>query len=167
MVGTALHRFSDFLSKRTCRIVALISYTVIFWGYWFGFEFPKTVSFFEDCAVFPSILTICTFVIFKDISVRGTAKKAISSLASLSLGVYLVQEQCLLREPYWNFFNADEMVCSAWMPIQFIGLLILPWIAAAVIEKAQGLYWTRFGNVLFNKTLNRLYELRNKVCEGK
>lgn len=81
--------------------------------------------------------------------------------------MYLVQEQCLLREAYWSFFNADEMVHSVWMPIQFVCALILPWIAAAVIEKVHGLYWTRFGNVLFNKTLNRLYELRNKVCEGK
>ena len=72
-----------------------------------------------------------------------------------------------MREAYWNFFNADEMVHSAWMPIQFMCALILPWIAATVIEKAHGLYWTRFGNVLFNMTLNKLHELRNKVCEGK
>ena len=58
MVGAVLHRFPDFLSKRVCRIVAVISYTVIFLGYWFGIKLPKTVSFFEDCAVFPSILTI-------------------------------------------------------------------------------------------------------------
>lgn len=167
MVGAALYRFPDLLSKRVCRIAAIISYAVIFLGYWFGFKPPKTVSFFEDCAVFPSILTICTFAIFKDVSLKGMAKKIIGLLAPLSLGVYLVQEQCLLREAYWSFFNADEMVHSAWMPIQFMCALILPWIAAAVIEKVHGLYWTRLGNVLFNKTLNRLYELRNKVCEGK
>lgn len=94
------------------------------------------------------------------------AKKIIGLLAPLSLGVYLVQEQCLLKKAYWSFFNADKMVHSALMPIQFMCALILPWIAA-VIEKVHGLYWTRFGNVWFNKTLNRLYELRNKVCEGK
>lgn len=167
LVGAALYRFPNLLSNQVCRSATIISYTVIFLGYWFGFKIPKTVSFFEDCAVFPSILTICTFAIFKDISVKGAAKKAINSLASLSLGVYLVQEQCLLRKPYWRFFNADEMVYSSWMPIQFICALILPWIAAAVIEKAHGLYWTRFGNVLFNKTLNRLNEFRNKVYEEK
>lgn len=52
MVGAALHRFSDFLSKRTCGIVALISYTVILGGYWFGFEFPKTVSFLRIAQYF-------------------------------------------------------------------------------------------------------------------
>lgn len=117
--------------------------------------------------MFPSILTICTFVLFKDVSVKESAKKIISPLASLSLGVYLVQEQCLLREQYWNFFNADEMVHSAWMSIQFMCALILPWLAAAIIEKAHGLYWARFGATLFNNTLNRLHELRKKVCEGK
>ena len=167
MVGAALYRFPNLLSKRACWIAAIISYAMIFLGYWFGIELPKTVSFFEDCAVFPSILTICTFAIFKDVSLKGTVKKVSGLLAPLSLGVYLVQEQCLLREAYWNFFNADKMVHSAWMPIQFMCALILPWIAAAVVEKAHGLYWTGFGNVLFNKTLNRLYELRNKVCEGK
>lgn len=167
MVGAALYRFPNLLSKRVCRIAAIISYAVIFLGYWFGFKPPKTVSFFEDCAVFPSILTICTFAIFKDVSLKGMVKKIIGLLAPLSLGVYLVQEQCLLREAYWSFFNANEMVHSVWMPIQFMCALILPWVAAAVIDKVHGLYWTRFGNVLFNKTLNRLYELRNKVCEGK
>ena len=103
-------------------------------------------------------------MLFKDVSVKGLAKKVISSLASLSLGVYLVQEQCLLREPYWKFFNADEMVHSAWMPIQFMCALILPWLAAAIIEKAHGLYWTRFGAALFNNTSNRLRELRKKFA---
>ena len=55
----------------------------------------------------------------------------------VTVGVYLVQEQCLLREAYWSFFNADEMVHSVWMPIQFMCALILPWIAAAVIEKVS------------------------------
>lgn len=68
----------------------------------------------------------------------------------------------LIERTVLELFNADEMVCSAWMPIQFICALILPRIVAAVIEKAHGLYWTRFGAVLFNNTLNWLYELRKK-----
>lgn len=33
MVGAVLHRFPDFLSKRVCRIAAVISYIMFFLGY--------------------------------------------------------------------------------------------------------------------------------------
>ena len=143
LVGGTIKKYPIRVSKKVYAIIFVAAYIVIFVSYWMNINWPTNVLLYEDCSILPSLMTISLFVLFKDIKIGTVISAKMSYLATLAFGVYLVQEHCLVREHYWKLFDANKMVESPRMILQFLMAVIIPFLVASLMEFLFGVIWKK------------------------
>lgn len=115
--------------------------------------FLKNFIISKDDSIFSLILSVALFVVFLNIKINNkTVKNIIVAFATSSFGVYLIQENCMIRYYLWkDAVNASEYADSwmlfAMLILCFICLLLLSFVC----EKA------------FSFIYNKCYKIVEKI----
>ena len=103
----------------------------------------------QNYSIFPFILSVCVFLLFKSINIK--ARKAcaiIATLSSCSFYVYIVQEHDAVRMWFWQLISlpeyADTMllipVVFAWALVLWLPALCFYWITKITDPLADKIY---------------------------
>ncbi|MBR5321485.1 MAG: acyltransferase [Clostridia bacterium] len=140
-IGAYINLYKEKIKVNTINIVLILSSLLILILYSplvTKIAFIKNFPVKSDDSIFSLILSVALFVICLNIRLKNdTVKKAIVAFATSSFGVYLIQENCMIRYYLWeDTVNANEYVNSGMLFVVLLLCFIVLLLLSFVCEKA-------------------------------
>lgn len=137
LVGAYINLYKEKIKVNAINIIlSLVSFLilVLYSPLVARIAFLKNFPVKSDDSIFSLILSITLFVIFLNIKIQNNmVKKTLVAFATSSFGVYLIQENCMIRYYLWkDIVNANEYAKSGMLFVIlllcFIALLLLSFV---------------------------------------
>ncbi len=141
IIGAYINIYREKVKLNGIRIGATILSFVVLLGYNFllpKFPFLKNFPINTDDSLFSLILSVALFVLFLGVKINSkTIRNIIVAFATSSFGVYLIQENCMIRYYLWkDTVNASEYADSWLLFLVLILCFICLLLLSFVCEKA-------------------------------
>lgn len=129
------------------KVVAIISFLIMI-GYTFlsaKIPFFEKFKIVDDESIFCLIVSVVAFVLFLNKKINNKKlKDIIIAISKASFGIYLIQENCMIREYLWcDLANAQKLKDSWLMYVVLIVCFVVLVVLSFVCEKVF--------SVIFNK----------------
>lgn len=160
LVAAYFREYGCRIRRRTIACVALAAFCALYALNYRNIHTFWDAHLTDEYSALAFLLTICVFLLVKDISVRAQAvKRAIGALAACSVYVYLIQENEMVRRWYWDLFRIPEHAGSGRLILLFFASLLALWPCALLAERAL-----RLLAPLEKKLFARLQASAHRVC---
>ena len=100
-------------------------------------SFLNNFPFLADDSIFALLLSVSLFILFKEIGSRKKSSgKFVSMIASCSFGVYLIQENCMIRDWLWfKFININTISNQWYMYFIVLGVVLVLFILSFMLNR--------------------------------
>lgn len=162
LVGGYFRLYPPKISARVLLVgmISLVGLLVIYQYMKEKILFLSNFAFLQENSIFSLSLSVAIFLLFKDIkSKKLSVCKAMTTLSCAAFGVYLIQENCMIREWLWmNVVRANTMVYNGYLFFVFLLVVVLLFAIALII--------TNVYRKIFKYVSDKL-KRNNKICSQK
>lgn len=155
IISSYIRKYNVHIKKKILIPTCLVAIVIVFWMTFLGISNIKQMQLLQNYSVFPFILSLGVFLLFKSMEINAKRIcKIIAVLSSCSFYVYIIQEHDAVRMWFWQLTRLTEYADTTLLiPITFAWVLIL-WIPALCF------YWI---TKITNPLADRSYVLLQKV----
>lgn len=150
LIGAYINLYREKIKFNTINIIVTFASFVVLLAY--NLLLPKIpfISNFPistDDSIFSLILSVALFVAFLNVKINNEKiKKIIVALATSSFGVYLIQENCMIRYFLWqDTVNANKFADSV---LLFVVLLVCFIVLLAMSYGCEKIFSVIYGKIL-------------------
>ncbi|MBR4761348.1 MAG: acyltransferase family protein [Clostridia bacterium] len=156
-------------AKVLWAFLGIVAFAAIFTIKYFNISASfRNAQLLSDYSVVPFILTLSTFIVFKDIKIKSkNITKLISLIAECSFGVYLIQEHIMIRGFYWSFFDANKYANSSLMILQLLCSIIIIWPFAFIVHFIFKKLFNLLGIKIYNSAMRIIASINTKNAKTK
>ncbi len=156
LIGAYINTYKE---KIKCGIVTwgafIISFIIVFSYFFLSSQIPflKNFPIKNDESIFNLIISVSLFIVFLNIKINNEKiKKIIASISISSFGIYLIQENCMIRYYLWKDLADANKFAVGW---QLFSVLIFSFIILTVLSF--------FCKKIFNVVYDKCYILVKKI----
>ncbi|MBE6684098.1 MAG: acyltransferase [Ruminococcaceae bacterium] len=148
LVGGYIRLYPPKIKKHTLFIVftLLVGALVVYQYLKENISFLLNFGFLKEDSCFSLILSVILFLLFKDIKSKNlSVNKIITTLSGASFGVYLIQENCMIRNWLWLEVVRSKTMVYKWYLFPIFLLVMVCLFAMALI--ISGIYKIAFEGI--------------------